>query len=309
MLLVVTNREDLTADWLILELQHRSAPYVRFNTEDYPQRASLHWSIDDQRLVIAGHEISSQQIDTVWFRRPVPPRLRSGLSRADAEWAARETSEALDGFWRTLDARWVSRPSAIRFADSKPLQLIDAANLGFNVPETLITSSGKRVQELAERSPHGVICKPLRSGQVRNSGAGLLFTSVVAPAQLDDLSDEPHLFQARVQKRYDIRVTIIGDELFATRIAPLHGTDGGVDWRRVKQESLAYTPEDLPGEVAERCLRLVHHYDLSFGAIDLARREDGGYTFFELNPNGQWAFVEQRTGQPLRARLADLLTG
>jgi hypothetical protein len=42
--------------------------------------------------------------------------------------------------------------------------------------------------------------------------------------------------------------------------------------------------------------------------VDLARRPDGSYTFFELNPNGQWAWIEQRTSVPLRAHLADLLT-
>jgi hypothetical protein len=39
----------------------------------------------------------------------------------------------------------------------------------------------------------------------------------------------------------------------------------------------------------------------------LARRPDGGYTFFELNPNGQWAWVEQLTGLPIAAALAEEL--
>jgi glutathione synthase/RimK-type ligase-like ATP-grasp enzyme len=70
---------------------------------------------------------------------------------------------------------------------------------------------------------------------------------------------------------------------------------------------LAHTVETLPSDVVELCVALCRSYKLQFGAIDLARRPDGGYTFFEINPNGQWAWVEQRTGLPLRARLADLL--
>lgn len=54
---------------------------------------------------------------------------------------------------------------------------------------------------------------------------------------------------------------------------------------------------------------MTHSYGLRFAAIDLARRTDGGYTFFELNPNGQWAWVEQMTGLPLRAALANELNG
>jgi len=53
---------------------------------------------------------------------------------------------------------------------------------------------------------------------------------------------------------------------------------------------------------------MTRDYGLEFSAIDLARHIDGTYVFFELNPNGQWAWVEQLTGLPLRYRLADLLT-
>lgn len=308
MVLIVTNRDDLTADWLILELQRRRTPYVRFNTEDYPQLSTVHWTVDDPRIEVKGRELRAQEISAVWFRRPMPPQLRPGLQTDEAVWAAREAAEALDGFWRTLDTRWVSLPSAIRLAESKPLQLSDAATLGFDIPDTEITSSINRVQALMERNQHGVICKPLRDGRVRHSGRSLLFTSIVTADQIKGLGDEPHLFQALVQKRYDIRVTVIGDEVFSTRIeSPDFGAD--IDWRRNHPDSLRYLPEVLPDDITELCRRLVRRYGLSFGAIDLARRQDDGYTFFELNPNGQWAFIEQRTGQPLRARLADLLSG
>jgi hypothetical protein len=309
MLLVVTNREDFTADWLILELQRRGASYVRFNTEDYPQRCTLHWSVGDARLELSGRELAARDIESVWFRRPVEPRIRPGLPADEAAWAVREAAEALDGFWRTLDARWVSPTSAIRVADSKPRQLADAVALGFDIPDTEITSDATRVGAMLARSEHGLICKPLRDGRVRRTGRSLLFTSVITTDHLDGLGDEPHLFQALVPKRYDIRVTVIGGELFSTRIDSQQASNGQVDWRRASPDALSYLPETLPDDVADRCRRLVDHYGLSFGAIDLARREDGGYTFFELNPNGQWAFIEQRTGQPLRARLADLLLG
>ena len=83
--------------------------------------------------------------------------------------------------------------------------------------------------------------------------------------------------------------------------------DSEVDWRRGDVDRLDHWIEELPGEVARQCIELVADYGLLFGAIDLARRADGKYVFFELNPNGQWAWLEHRTGLPLRARLADLL--
>jgi hypothetical protein len=191
MILVVSNREDLTADWLILELQRRGTPYMRFNTEDYPQRIALDWSIDEQRLHLAGRELTDNDIDAVWYRRPVPPQLRPGLAAEEEAWATREAAEALEGFWRTLHARWVSPPHAIRLADCKALQLRDAVALGFDVPATEITSSIARVRALLEGSQHGVICKPLRDGRVRSDGRSLLFTSMLEADQLQNLDQEP----------------------------------------------------------------------------------------------------------------------
>lgn len=308
MILLVTNRNDLTADWLVLELQQRGASYTRFNTEDYPQRCQLRWRVDQASLQLNGREIHAAEIDAVWYRRPVAPRLRPGLASDEAAWAGREAAAALDGFWRTLDARWVSRPDAIRRADSKPQQLTDARKLGFEIPDTEITSNPEHVRALHARSPGGVICKSLRDGRVRRAGRSLLFTSLVDLEQLARLGDEPHLFQALVPKRYDLRVTVIGDDVFAARIDSRHDSGPLVDWRRADQATLRYAPETLPDEITDHCRDLVRHYGLAFGAIDLARRPDDGYTFFEINPNGQWAFVEQRAGLPLRARLADLLS-
>ena len=76
MLLVVTNREDHTADWLVAELHRRNALFVRFNTEDYPTATALTWdSVGDARLRTPSHNVDLREITAVWYRRPVPPVL------------------------------------------------------------------------------------------------------------------------------------------------------------------------------------------------------------------------------------------
>lgn len=307
MVLLVTNRDDLTADWLVLELQRRRIAHVRFNTEDFPSRCSLRWTPAGSALTLGGVALNSDAIGSVWFRRPVAPKVAPGLAIDEETWAIREAASALDGFWRTLRARWVSRPEAIRHADSKPQQLADAGLLGFELPDTEITNDREVVSELMQRSDHGVICKPLLDGRVRTREPSLFFTSRITHEDLAHEIETPHLFQALVPKLYDVRVTVIGDDVFAARIDALSDENGRTDWRRARPESLRYAVERLPGEIEDLCRRLVAGYGLSFGAIDLARRPDGGYTFFEINPNGQWAFIEQRVGLPLRACLASLL--
>ena len=70
---------------------------------------------------------------------------------------------------------------------------------------------------------------------------------------------------------------------------------------------LAHTPIELPGTLADKCRMLTTHFGLSFSAIDLVLDPDGDYVFLEMNPNGQWAWLEQRAGHPIRDAIIDFL--
>lgn len=310
MVLVVTQRGDLTADWLIREFEDRGAAFVRFNTEDYPTAVGIRHRAGDTLLRLGEREVGLADVHAVWYRRPALPRMPEGLPSETASWAAREAAEALLGVWRTLDAVWVNHPDRNRMAESKPEQLRTAANLGFDVPASLITNEAEALRGFLAEQDGDVVCKPLWSGRIARDGQEhLFFTSALdTEVDIEALGPEPYLFQRRVEKRYDVRVTVIGREAFSARIDSQAQADARTDWRRGQLNGLQHSIEDLPSDIGERCVALCEHYGLLFGAIDLARREDGGYTFFEVNPNGQWAWVEQRTGLPLRARLANLLT-
>ena len=60
---------------------------------------------------------------------------------------------------------------------------------------------------------------------------------------------------------------------------------------------------------AAPAVALVDELNLRFGAIDLIRDVNGEYWFLECNPNGQWAWIENRTGLPISAAIVDELEG
>jgi glutathione synthase/RimK-type ligase-like ATP-grasp enzyme len=312
LLLVVTSREDLTADWLILELEQRGTPFVRFNTEDYPARARLVWRPDYALLELAAsnRHIDLREVAAVWYRRPVPPRL-PGLFPERVQWAEREAREALEATWLTTDALWVNRPERNQLAAYKPEQLRRARSLGFAIPDTIVTNDGQAAADFL-LGYEEAIAKPLYRGRIgEGSSERLYFTTLLdakARGEAARLGPEPYLFQELIPKRYDVRVTVIGEEAFAARIESQHNAEAEVDWRRGRTGALPHSIEELPHELAEQCIKITRDYGLKFSAIDLARVVDGSYVFFELNPNGQWAWLEQLTGLPLRSRLADLLT-
>lgn len=311
MILIITNRTDQTADWLILELERRGTRYVRFNTEDFPAATSLEWTSEGTTTVRwRDTNVDLTAVTAVVYRRPLPPDPTIWPTPERGRWALGESRAALEGLWRTLDALWVNHPDDNRAAGSKLGQLRRAREVGFTVPSTLVTNDRAAVRAFATAcGATGLICKPIEEGLLELDGEErLFFTSrfeVASGDELDDLGPEPYLFQQFVPKLYDVRVTVIGDEVFATRIESQTTVKGKTDWRRAGTEA-THTPEDMPQDVVALCVNLARSYRLNFAAIDLAYTTDG-YSFFEINPNGQWAWIEQLTGQPLRSSMADLL--
>jgi len=318
MILIVTNRRDFTADFVILELNHRGIPYFRLNTEDFPTHVSLSIqeassSKTELELTVQGNPIDLSRIKSVWFRRPIVPQPHPAICEPYVRMLVqKESTEAIDGLWRILDCNWVSRPDAIRRAESKPLQLHLAASMGFRIPETLITNDPERAAAFSQ-SHEGVICKPLRCGRLDVSDApSLIYTNELSEQDRDAINDvslSPTLLQERIAKSLDVRVTVIGSTVFSVGIDAPETPDLGIDWRRGDLTDLRHATCSLPAAIEKKCVELVEALDLQFGAIDLVVRESGEFLFLEINPNGQWAWLQQQLPDlRLREALIDLLS-
>ncbi|MBA3450536.1 MAG: hypothetical protein H0T18_04920 [Chloroflexia bacterium] len=212
-----------------------------------------------------------------------------------------------------MPALWVSAPEAIRRASLKVTQLRVAIDIGFRVPRFIVTNDVDDAREFLRSCQSGVVVKALALPAIlAEDRAAAIFTHLVTENDLtniDSVRFGPTLLQEFVEKRMDVRVTVIGDELFAVGIEPTHREEARVDFRRVDAFALPHTVLTLPASIHTLCLDLVRRFDLMFGAIDLLLTPDGEYVFLEINPNGQWLWLEWATGVPLTHALCDLLTG
>ena len=315
MILVVTNRMDRTADFGVLEIQRRRVPYFRFNTEDFPQATYSGIRFAPER--VSGHlttpkgRLQLGDIQSVWFRRPVLPSPAPEVAESRArQFSTIESLAYIEGLWRTLDCFWVSKPDRIRAAESKLLQLKIARDLGFSIPNTLVTSDPDEARDFLAATNKAVY-KPLKQSRLEHHrGTMLIFTSVVHEShvsQLEAVKYAPCIFQEYVPKRFEVRSTVFGTRVFATEIHS-QATEGSKDdWRRIPARALPHRPHTLPQRVESKCVQLVETLGLTFGAIDMVLTPQGEYVFLEINPNGQWAWIEQRTGQPMSRALVDLL--
>ena len=307
--LVVTNLDDPTADFVIAELHDRGVPVVRFDSGDFPAALSCSASIGDTDRWRGSVQTPSRHAElgsvrSMYYRRPSGFAFPH-LDRQDERFAAAQARYGLGGILTSLPGcLYVNHPNRIGDAEYKPAGLAAAATVDFVLPPTLITNVPCDARAfLKEHSP--AIFKPLSVPlYLVDSKAQTVPVTEVSVDEIDDsVTGTMHLFQKRVDKVADVRVTVIGERIFAVRI-----DSGLLDWR-TDYSTHTYTPVTAPPEVERAMRAYLRHFGLVFGAFDFALTESGEWVFIECNPSGQWAWLEPPTGLPMTAALADLLEG
>jgi glutathione synthase/RimK-type ligase-like ATP-grasp enzyme len=125
---------------------------------------------------------------------------------------------------------------------------------------------------------------------------------------LDYVGVCPTLFQQYIAKATELRITVVGNSVFAAEMYTQIDPRTTIDWRRGSPVAVPHRPVTLPPAVERCCLELVHRLGLTFGAIDMVRTPDGEFVFLEINPNGQWAWIEGLTGLQIAKKIAEVLS-
>lgn len=312
MLLLVTNCRDITMDYVVAELRRRGQPFFRLNTEQLPQALCSMagfprdaWSISLDGVVVRGAAITG-----AYFRRPgapvVPDTATYPGERAyiEAEW-----SSFLKSLYSRLEGRWLNSPTKIFMAEDKPMQLLLAQEIGFDVPQAFVTndiSCARAISALGH-----AIGKPLRQAVLAGETERVIFTSRLAEIedeQAEAIRLTPFIVQSEILKQYDVRVTVVGERVFATAIWSQDNEETITDWRKGSRPDLRHEKIVLDRRVERQCVKLVQRLGLRYGAIDLVCDQSGKLWFLEINPNGQWAWIENLTGYPIAAAIVDELT-
>lgn len=94
---------------------------------------------------------------------------------------------------------------------------------------------------------------------------------------------------------------MVGFEVLCCKIDSQASPRTELDWWHYNFDQRTHEPAEPPAEVAAQLIALCQHYGLVYGAIDLAVTPAGEWVFFELNPNGQWGWLEGKGRPPHRA--------
>lgn len=293
---------------MVLAAERRGVDLYRFNTEDYP--IAIRVGFDPMRpesavLTAADQSVEVGQARGIWLRRPRWPVIDQDLGQADRVFAQQEAVAAIGGVWRILADKCVSPADAMQAARWKVRQLALARQVGLLVPETVVTNDPDTAAAFARSGP--TIVKAVAEVRVETADEVLTGETFALDEDLDPESVRPApvLLQRRVDKVADVRVTAVGDALFAVRIVTPAGAP--IDFRKTDPDDCRFEVVALPGDVSSRLRQYLVAFGLRFGAFDFAEDRDGTLWFLECNPAGQWGWLEPPTGLDITGALVDLL--
>lgn len=241
--------------------------------------------------------IDLTQVDVVWYRRSKFALLPKHIDPADQKFVEIENRQYMQSLWLTLgeSAKWVNPYPSFDKSNCKALQLREAARQGLSIPETLITNDKEAITNfVSENGKAGTIYKtfspPLWD---ENSNSFNFYTTDISFEILPEesiLKLTPGIYQKKIIKSFEVRITFFGKEYIAVKI---HNSEE-LDWRSLSETpKLKLSAIKIPLDIEKKCIHFMEKLDIVFGCFDFIVTPGGEYIFLEVNEMGQFLWIEQ----------------
>lgn len=312
MILILTNKLDFAVDYTILRLETRGIAFCRLNAEDLASleyTAQIRAQVSRRQIKCGSLTIDADSLTGVWFRRQMLPPKQQDSAASFGPFARRELAALVDGLLADPKTTWVNPLQATIAAERKIFQLREAARVGFAVPDTVASNDLEAVRSLLLTGGPLVI-KPISHGLVvGEKGALAAYTRRLNVGELDGIEgrlDCPVLVQREILRGRDLRVTVVGRQCFGASVE--WDSIQEVDWRAPGSRP-AFREWRVPRSLERLCFRLMRSLSLLYAAFDFIEDANGQIWFLELNPAGEFAWLERELGFSVRDLLIDMLIG
>lgn len=324
MIIILSNPHDSHYLYVKEKIEKFGVDYTLIDFAQFPTEVRLSFELNQishSNVIIntSGRKISGAEITAVWNRRKGQPIVSPKIeSRHIKKYIERESQFLLDALPHLIPVFWLNNPDATSIAARKPYQLLLAQTLGLSTPLTYIGNSHEKavtflnlIDEIAVKT----LCMPsinIENGETTHNNKSLiLYTKKVNKAelasQLSQITNCPTILQNYIEKEFELRITVVGNHVFSCAIYSQMTERTKEDWRRYDIPNTPHKPYQLPIEIEQKCLRLVQELGLTFGCIDMIVTPNGEFIFLEINPNGQWLWIERLSGFPIGETIAKLL--
>lgn len=309
--LIVSSTIDFSTDLVCYQLMEDNEKFYRLNRDEFLKHKII---VDLQKKVMIisidgeKYEAQFESLKGIFFRAPVFLRTQSKKELSVQEQLERnQWSSFLRNLIIFKNANWINYPVSTYSAENKIFQLYSAEECGLSIPLTYISNCTDFNLEFNKK----YIVKSLDTAlfyDMENNKEMFTYSNVVTGAELQeyDLTSAPVFIQEFLNPKIDCRVTYVQGKLFPVKILQ-NGQGMYGDWR-MRKEELEYIPFQLPTYVESAIHKLMKKLELNFGGIDLAIVA-GEYYFIEVNPTGEWGWLEVKTGVTISKTIKRALAG
>lgn len=273
MLLIFTSSFDATTDLIISRLD---APVFRWN-RDLMKDYSVSFEPGGFVVSVGDHRVRSDDVKKCYWRKPHHGEFE-GLSAYAREEVSYVFREAFN--WLRLDGKAVFvEPDAERRL-GKIIQMRLAADL-FSVPDWRWTSGLRPSLQASD-----IVTKSLTTSLFEDHKV-LYTTRIQTVEQLDP--GEPWLLQEAVVATHDVTAVFAHGRCFAFSLE----RSAHLDWREgIGQDNQQWAPFALSGDQLDCISEFMRRCGLEYGRLDFLLSSQGTLHFLEVNPNGQWAWLD-----------------
>ncbi|MDR6529225.1 MvdD family ATP-grasp ribosomal peptide maturase [Chryseobacterium rhizosphaerae] len=318
-ILIITHTADNFSIEKVTEyIGKNGCEVIRFDVDLYPLQNKLSTVFQDGEWVsiLETQEVKYRldDISAIWYRRAynIGKGLRDELEAKFYGAAMGEIRNTIFGFIESVDVYSLGKPSVYRRLDSKEEQLKVADKIGLKIPETCLTNNPEEARKFILKHQN-VVAKMQTGFAIYEDGVeNVVFTNVVSEDRLEELDSLlycPMQFQKMIEKKKELRVTIVGRDVYAFEVDSQQFEDSKVDWRKDGVNLIdKWVRTELPGDVEEKLLELLDVYNVDYGAIDIIVSPEDEYFFIEINAAGEFFWLDNLTEENLISKsIADVL--
>jgi glutathione synthase/RimK-type ligase-like ATP-grasp enzyme len=339
---IISCLHEPNVDSVIKRLTERNVSWFRLNTESFPLFSNVALDISDTQgyATITSNVgiVDTRQITSVWNRRHGDLAMPNGLTESERGFVKNECVTMLHSLYECISGKWVNPRQSEYRANIKALQLLVAKEIGLSIPKTLMTNDPNALNSWLAEVNGPILFKPIAGAftdaiSQKTEVLEAVYGHPVAPVQtsnpsnqdnrvavFSELLTEEHLqqinnitispvtFQEYIQKDIELRITVVGNAIFAAEIHSQELESTKIDFRHLADGSVpTHKVHQMPDEIAAKLMTLMSKLGLVFGCIDMILTPEGEYVFLEVNPSGQWGWIEHFTEMTITEALVDLL--
>lgn len=315
--LIFCCESDTHAEYVADQINKIGYKPILLHREEYSNYWTMSCSFKEKVIEAAitykNEIIDINQIHSIYLRRDFTIEsqdIEGNFTESEKKYIAAQRSIHVNSCLKFLAEKIpiINHPEANYRCLSKILQLFVANKVGLKIPGSFI---GGDVGLININLDNNICIKPLEGLHLKeNDNTYAHYTQLLDDVDLESLetlSYCPMILQDYIKKEYELRVTIVGKNVFACKIESQKSSLGNIDWRHHDWEHTPHYPTDIPKEISAKLIKMMSFLGITYGAIDMIFTGDD-YFFLEVNSMGQWLWIEDLTGLPISKSIAELLT-